>query len=252
MTTAPSVETSTDKRLERVRKLLALAENSAATPAESEAFSAKAADLIAAYGIDEALLAAKSQDRTIIERKIMTLHAPYADQKSTLAHHVGLAMGVKSVASQGRDSAGKKIVHLHLFGMKADIARADMLVTSLLMQASRDVMRTPIPWGDDKAAYRRSWWLGFTEAVIGRVKIAERDARADSEDKFENAGTSTALVIRDRDALVSDAVREAFPNATQSRRTSTSGQGRGAGNAAGQRANIGGKSFAGGGRSLAR
>jgi Protein of unknown function (DUF2786) len=44
--------------LERVRKLLAQAEDSAVTAAEAEAFNAKAAELIARHGIDGAHLAA--------------------------------------------------------------------------------------------------------------------------------------------------------------------------------------------------
>ena len=44
--------------LERVRKLLAKAEDSGVTAAEAEVFNAKAAELIARHGIDAALLAA--------------------------------------------------------------------------------------------------------------------------------------------------------------------------------------------------
>ncbi|MEV4705532.1 DUF2786 domain-containing protein [Actinoplanes sp. NPDC049316] len=47
----------TDRLLERVRKLLAKAESPACTPAEAEAFTAEAAELIAKYGVDQALLA---------------------------------------------------------------------------------------------------------------------------------------------------------------------------------------------------
>src|ERR1700753_123656 len=44
--------------LERVRKLLAKAEDASVTPAEAEALTAKAAELMARYGIERALLAA--------------------------------------------------------------------------------------------------------------------------------------------------------------------------------------------------
>ena len=44
--------------LERVRKLLAKAEDPACTPAEAAALNDKAAELIAKYGVDRALLAA--------------------------------------------------------------------------------------------------------------------------------------------------------------------------------------------------
>ena len=44
--------------LDRVRKLLAKAEDDGVTPAEAEALTAKAAELMARYGIDRALLGA--------------------------------------------------------------------------------------------------------------------------------------------------------------------------------------------------
>ena len=47
-----------DSRLARVRKLLAKAEDTAVTPQEAEAYTAKAAELMASYGIDRAMLAA--------------------------------------------------------------------------------------------------------------------------------------------------------------------------------------------------
>ena len=51
--------TTDNPLLERVRKLLAKAESEGTTPAEAEALTAKAAELMARYGIDRALLAAQ-------------------------------------------------------------------------------------------------------------------------------------------------------------------------------------------------
>ena len=47
-----------DPLLARVRKLLAKAEDPGCTPAEAEALTDKAAQLIAKYGVDRAMLAA--------------------------------------------------------------------------------------------------------------------------------------------------------------------------------------------------
>ena len=46
-----------DDKLARIRKLLAQAEDPAATTAEAEAFNAKAAELMARHGVDATLLA---------------------------------------------------------------------------------------------------------------------------------------------------------------------------------------------------
>ena len=50
--------------LDKVRKLLAKAEDPACTPAEAEALTAKATELIAKYGIDQAVLAAQRPEPT--------------------------------------------------------------------------------------------------------------------------------------------------------------------------------------------
>ena len=113
--TITDTATSTDKRLEKVRKLLALAEDPAATPHEAETFTAKAAELIAAYGIDEALLAATKPNEKNIEKRVMVMHAPYARDKSTLAYGVAVALGVQGVICPKRDARGSKIDELHLF-----------------------------------------------------------------------------------------------------------------------------------------
>jgi len=244
-----NVETSTDKRLEKVRKLLALAESPAATAQEAETFTAKAAELIAEYGIDEALLAATAPDENGIEKRVMVLHAPYARDKATLAYAVATALGVQGVVSPGRDAQGRKIDELHLFGQKGDMTRVDVLVTSLMMQAARDVNRAIIPPWEDKAAYRRSWWSGFTKTISTRLREAEAAARYSNESRFASAGTSSALVVRNRDRDVSAAVRDEFPR-TQTRGRKLSGSGTGAGSAAGRKANLGGTAVNGGRRQI--
>ncbi len=60
---------ATYDRLDRVRKLLAKAEDDGCTPEEAEALTAKAAELMARYGIDRALLGAL---RTETDRQLAT------------------------------------------------------------------------------------------------------------------------------------------------------------------------------------
>jgi hypothetical protein len=54
--------TTDNPLLERVRKLLAKAESEGTTPAEAESLTAKAAELMARYGIDRALLAVQQPE----------------------------------------------------------------------------------------------------------------------------------------------------------------------------------------------
>src|SRR4029453_10342515 len=52
----------TDSMLDKVRKLLAKAEDPGCTPAEAAALNDKAAEIIAKYGVDRALLAAAAPE----------------------------------------------------------------------------------------------------------------------------------------------------------------------------------------------
>src|SRR6476661_7957339 len=81
--------------LERVRKLLAKAEHPGTPAAEAEAFSVKAAALIARYAIDEALLAERGPDAGAPVLRTLTVDAPYALAKSVLLSQVAGAHRVR-------------------------------------------------------------------------------------------------------------------------------------------------------------
>ena len=59
--------------LDRVRKLLAKAEDEGCTPEEAEALTAKAAELMARYGIDRALLGALHPETDKPADRVFTL-----------------------------------------------------------------------------------------------------------------------------------------------------------------------------------
>lgn len=92
--------TAPDATLAKVRKLLAQAEDPACTSAEAEAFTAKAAQLVAAHGIDEALLSAADPDRDRVGDRVVDLDAPYAREKGTLGAEVARALRCEVVLRQ--------------------------------------------------------------------------------------------------------------------------------------------------------
>ncbi|MGH3356427.1 MAG: DUF2786 domain-containing protein [Nocardioidaceae bacterium] len=230
-----------DVVLAKVRKLLAKAEDAAATPAEAETYNAKASALMAAYGIDRALLAATDPDSDIVGDRVVVLEAPYARDKATLLSGLAHQLRCRSVLRTGYRDGGREI-SLHLFGYDSDLLRTDVLFTSLLVQATLGMVRAPAPVGESLAAFRRSWLAGFTQAVVRRVADAERKAASDAE--WEAAArpsrTSVALVLADRAVAVEEAVAEQYPRLGSARRRSLSGSGMADGWAAGQRADIGG------------
>ena len=229
--------TNPDKTLGRIRKLLAKAEDPAVTTAEAEAYNAKAAELIAAYGIDRALLADTSPGTDTPGDKIIAVDRPYALDKVCLLSSVATVLRCRTV--QRRDyQAGRKVISIHLFGFASDLERTELLYTSLLIQAAHGMAAAVIPRDDHAAAYRRSWLAGFTQAITGRLRQAEQHAERQAT-HAGNGGTSVALVLAGRSDRIDQLVTTTYPRLFRGPARQLSGTGRIHGYHAGQRADIG-------------
>jgi hypothetical protein len=226
-----------DDLLDRVRKLLAKAEDEGVTPAEAEALTAKAAELMARYGIDRARLGALRPETDRPADRVFDLDNPWAGVKAHLL--AGLAMALRcQCILLNRPEPGSRV---HVFGYSSDLERADILFTSLLVQMARALALQLVPVSGNRAkAWRRSWMLGYCTAVIARVKEAEEAAvaAADGGDDARVAGKSTALVLADRALTVRRRAEQAYPR-TRKTRVTYSGSGYRDGYAEGQKADIG-------------
>jgi hypothetical protein len=229
----------TDPMLAKVRKLLAKAEDPATTPEEAELYTAKAAQLIADYGIDRALLAASDPSRDPVGERVVLMDAPYAADKADLLSTVAHELRCR-VVQRTRHLDGVKELSLHLFGHESDLQRVEVLYTSLLLQAIQSLTRTPVPPHEHKAAFRRSWLAGFTGAIRRRLADAERRAAHQAASRFTAQGHSSTLVLADRATLVQEAVTAEYPHLRVARPRTLSGSGGRDGWAAGQRADLGG------------
>lgn len=236
--------------LAKVRKILAKAEDPAATPEEAETYTAKAAELMATYGIDRALLAEEMPDSDIVGDRVVVLDAPYALDKASLLSSIAVELRCRAVRRiRHVGPRATKEVSIHLFGYDSDLARAEILFTSLLLQAQTSLARTdPPPW-ESLAAYRRSWLAGYTAAVSRRLRDAEQRAKESAEGArrgtTESAGRprvrrSVELVLVDRDRSVAAAVEAEYPRLGAARSRQLSGSGGRSGWRAGQRADLGG------------
>jgi Protein of unknown function (DUF2786) len=228
--------------LARVRKLLAQAEDSGVTEAEAEAFNAKAVELIARHGIDAALLASAGQTRDEVGHRVIRIDNPYARDKAHLLTCVADPLRCQTIHTHG---VGPYVVRVYGFG--SDLERVELLYTSLLLQATRQLVHVrPDRWyggHESVAAYRRSWLSGFASAVYLRLRGAEE--RAAAEEPAAGNGVSTALVLRDRGIRVDQAVRTAHPELRTMRRRTLSGSGRSDGYGAGSRADLGARRVGG-------
>ncbi|TDC79998.1 DUF2786 domain-containing protein, partial [Micromonospora sp. KC606] len=213
--------------LSKVRKLLAQAEDPACTPAESAAFTEKATELIARYGVDRALLAARDPTTDPVGDRVVDVVAPYARDKAGLLAAVADPLRCRCV----RRRHGHAFA-LHLFGFASDLERVDLLYTSLLVQAAHALAGTPVPAGEHPAAFRRSWLAGFARVIGERLRAAEAGAAA------EQGGPSMALVLADRSDRVAGRVTELYPRLRTAPPRRLAGSGFGAGEAAGRRARL--------------
>src|ERR1700753_112629 len=147
--------------LDRVRKLLAKAEDEGCSPAEAEALTAKAAELMARYGIDRALLGALRPETDRPTDRVFTLGNPWGDVKRHLL--AGIATAPRCQCVQTRHETGAR---LHVFGYLSDLERADILFTSLLVQMARALAKQAVPGqGGEARAWRRVWVVGGVAAV---------------------------------------------------------------------------------------
>ncbi|WFE33112.1 DUF2786 domain-containing protein [Micromonospora sp. WMMD975] len=224
--------------LGKVRKLLAQAEDPACTPAESATFMAKATELIARYGVDRALLAAREPAVDPIGDRTVEVVAPYARDKAGLLAAVADPLRCRCVRRRQGDS-----YVMHLFGFASDLERVELLFTSLLVQAAHGLAGTVVPVGEHPAAFRRSWLAGFAQVVAERLRAAEAGAVA------EAGAPSVALVLADRSDRVQRRLAEVYPRLRTAPRRRLAGGGFAPGAAAGRRADLGGSGLTGAGAS---
>jgi hypothetical protein len=234
------------KHLDRVRQLLAIAEDPATSPEAAEVHTAKAMELLAKYGIDAALLHDSGQRPDTVQGRQIDLPAPFALEKVYLYNAVAKPLRCKIIEITTRADRGLRRVHL--FGYTADLDRAHLLYTSLLHQQAIALIAAPGPrGGESKAAFKRSFCQAFAGTV--RVRLTAIEARARAEANSAD-GRGTDLVLADRGRAVAAAFKQHYPDTRKSGRRRLSGTGREAGRAAGQRADLGGTRISNGRRAI--
>jgi hypothetical protein len=237
-----------ERLLDRVRKLLAQAEDDSVTPAEAQAFTAKAAQLMAKYGIDRALIAAERPETDRPANRVLDIDNPWAREKAHLLSGLASALRCQCILLSGSRPGSR----VHLFGFASDIDRTDVLYTSILIQMAHGLSTAQVPEWSNPRSWRRSWLLGFATAVIARVREAEHGAVRAATMPGTRGGEKTALVLADRSLIIRQQVEEAYPMTRKTRITYT-GSGYRDGYHQGERADIGTSRLSTArGRSLAR
>ena len=226
---------ATSRLLDRVHKLLAKAEDESVTPPEAQALTAKAAELMAKYGIDRALLAAERPETDQPTSRMLDIDNPWARVKAHLLCGLASALRCQCILL----AANRPGARIHIFGYASDIERTDLLYASVLIQMWHGLAGAEVPaWCRSARAWRRSWLLGFATAVISRVRAAEHAAASQATGPAAANGSRTALVLADRAQVIRGEAERAYP-LTRTARVTYSGSGYRDGYAQGQRADIG-------------
>jgi hypothetical protein len=225
---------ASDRLLDRVRKLLAKAEGEGVTTAEAEALTAKAAELMAKYGIDRALLAAQRPETDRPDSRLVDIYNPWGRVRAHLLCGLASALRCQPILVTAEDGT----LRVHIFGYASDLGRTDVLYTSVLIQMWHGLVAAPVPARvANVRAWRRSWLLGFAAAVTARVRAAEERAER-AAPVTADGHASAALVLADRSLVIRRNVAAAYPH-TRTARTTYSGSGYDDGYAQGKRADIG-------------
>lgn len=223
-----------DKIIDKIRGLLAKAEATEFED-EAEAFLGKAAELMAKYRIDEAVLEAAGKAATDpIERVSVTI-GKWRSAKGTLVVQLCEAFDCHAIW------ANKRTGKLGLVGHTSDLEVVRALLTSLELQLDR-LLQTVQGWDTGSTRSKRaSFAYGWCSRVGDR--IVEHYGKA-LEDEVEKSGesSSVALVLASRAEQVSTKFEEFYhtkPRYTRSSHSVSSGHDYRQGAAAGNRADIG-------------
>lgn len=200
--TAPTSQRPTDDRartLVKVRALLAKAE-STDFPAEAEALTAKAQDLMTRHSIDEALLADDAGGAFDVRGRRVLIDQPYALEKATLLHVVAGANRVRAIWNSFAS-------YVTLVGMPTDVEQTDLLFTSTLVQATRAMTQAEV----SSAPFRRAFLHAFA------VRIGER-LTTSSQEAVASYGTSLVPVLERQEQAISAEYERLFPHVTSGSR----------------------------------
>ncbi len=209
-----------EKKLSRVRALLAKAESSS-FPEEAEALSAKAQELMTRHALDRVLVesAEAAPDRPAARR--IWLDTPYTDAKSLLVHVVAAANRCRAVFDPRWE-------FVTVIGDEDDLDSVALLTTSLLVQATRAMIADP---AGRSRPFRKSFLVSYATRIGERLERAAEATIAQAPELLP--------VLASHEKNVAAAFTTLFPEVVNKSVTVRSHEGWGAGRAAADRARLG-------------
>lgn len=217
--------------LDKARKLMAKAEGTD-NEQEADLFFNAAIELLAKYGLDQALLDAKADTQEKPGKRIFRFYGAHkADQRGLWTV---VAKYNRCVAIQSSEKIGGRYEQVMvLVGFEADIDIVEMIYTSLKLQVDQRLARIRSYNAARTRSARTRYFAGFTLAIRDRLEAAQAQAKAEVAKQ-----PGTDLVLRDRSLAVQHEFKNLFPNTRNlSRRVSMDSHYE-SGYSHGQRANL--------------
>lgn len=177
---------NTERVMERVRRLLAIANDPAASDNEQRIALEQAQRLMDKHAIEEWQLEENHDDVEIIKRRIRLETNPCNRYMAQLANIV--ARGNRCRASYGcrRAGNGRDVISaITIYGTRGDVDKTEAIWTA--METSRAAMwreraRTT-PRAKANAAWRNGYYRGFQEEIARRYQILRLEMESDGSGK---------------------------------------------------------------------
>lgn len=172
----------TERVMERVRRLLAIANDPAASDNEQRIALEQAQRLMDRHAIEEWQLEEDHDDVEIIERRIRLETNPCNRYMAQLANIVAHGNRCRAAYECRRAGNGRDVVStVWIYGARVDVDKTESIWTA--METSRAAMwreraRTT-PRAKANAAWRNGYYRGFQEEIARRYEILRREMESD-------------------------------------------------------------------------
>jgi len=197
---------------QKIKSLLTKAERSD-FPEEAEAFSAKAAELMAKHAIDQAqVMADEGKQFVDIEHRRYTVGSPYSADRMYLVAQVAEALGGSAYffkqprdGSKTRTNSKDHNTYAALVGFSSDLDSIESMLESLNKQMERARARAVSRenfWGmGDKKVWNSTFIRTYAFRIGDRLKEAY-------EAELAVATGGAAIVLRDKRQLIEQELQE--------------------------------------------
>jgi hypothetical protein len=204
-------------QLAKVRALLAKAEATTFAD-EADALSAKAQELISKHSLEQLLQ--HETDRAIDARPSTTyrrlwLDAPYVDAKASLVDEIAAANRCRAVYAQ-------RLGYCTVIGSPFDLDAVDLMLTSLLAQAQRAMLRHGSRNSGGRSStrsFRQSFLVSFA------IHIGRRLRQVADESVAATGGSSLLPALRNHESEVDELTGMMFPTLVEKATSVTSAEG---------------------------